>query len=718
MPLKKSILEIPIADGLKQVFDPRSLPPGSSATALNMWKDKSGRLVKRLGLFPLAATDPLRDSYELNTGIALATWAPSNGQPNLLVVGRGEWASTSATVTSLQSQSDDLGGMVIRGRMPDVKITGDVLLSNASQPATNMCSASSGDFIVFAWIQAAETTISPQVGSIWWCAIERSTGNFIIPPISGVPTAQTAQYLRLIVVGTTFVIAWCDGNVTPGHILGATMTAHALSEGQGWTLVSGGIVTTNIAQYAYGSTKNLFDMRAVQGDPLNFVVAYAKTGGGEAYTANIVVDQYPVAAIVTDTPTARWVVATELTEPVAFGVRADANATNCVVLSYAIWSSISGYQIKAAIGNYPAMTGLRTTTQGYTSGTSGIEQYAPPAWLDVIYGGNGGQTGNVDTWTVSWSPYMSVWNGWAQILQSTPGGQSAGSPSINSGRVVANGTTVDATGDARIISAQFFLGSGTTTVWAADTSGTSSIETPGVVLASRGIEANGIAYYLGWIPSWTQGSFLVLALDLAQNPEVGNGAESPMRPVGILQTRTALAEPGVAINSSMGPQSIIGVTPPNQWTGGSEWCLSGDNYGTANVAYVGSSQGQRLQPAYGSIQLQPTTGYPYATWGTMTLFGGGLCMSYAGQNAVEQGFLYGPESIVVVMGALGKASGPSWSNTTDSVTWIFTWEWFDEQGNFHQSARSTPVTITGQDLVNAGVATISGGTLLSGAPLT
>jgi hypothetical protein len=81
-------------------------------------------------------------------------------------------------------------------------------------------------------------------------------------------------------------------------------------------------------------------------------------------------------------------------------------------------------------------------------------------------------------------------------------------------------------------------------------------------------------------------------------------------------------------------------------------------------------------------------------WGNLTAIGGALPLVFDGQNAFEQGFLYVPDSVFVVLGS-GTAQGPTWSAANDAVSWIFTWEHFDAQGNFHISARSAPVTITG-----------------------
>ena len=536
-----------------------------------------------------------------------------------------------------------------------------------------MCSAGTNDYQMFAWIAAGSSSTTPWTGAIYWCAIEKSTGNFVHPPtlVNFAPAA--AQFLRLAVVGTRWVMCWAENSVNPGVIQCATITEAGLTglSGIGWTSPSGGIVTSNTA------FDSAFDMRAVTGDSTYFTLAYS-LGSRDAY--NIVVDQRPAASPATLTK--QWVVESNVNATLtSFGLRSDLGVNNRVAVAYCEYQTDTSYVIRAATGNYPAMTTSKGPANIYTSIDAG-EAIAYPLWLDITYGGTAGSTGGTATWTVTHSPWGSVWTAWSTL------------PQLQTNRLNVGTVPGDSSADARIIQNQFFEGSTTVVGWS-NTSGTNACITPGVILASRGYEQNGIAYFLAWVPSLTQGSFIVLAYDLAQNPEVSVGSAIPMRPVGTLQTRTALADPGAGSEDDQ-------TTPaPNTWTGACDWTpISEDLYGTATVGYVGGTQGQRLQPAYGKIQFQPTTGFPYTQYGTMTAIGGPLPLTFAGQNAVEQGYLYCPESIIATVNTSGSppTSGPTWTLSTDSYSWIFCWEWFDEQGNFHQSARSTPVTITGAPL--------------------
>lgn len=672
MPLKKSLLEVPAADGLAQKYDPRSLPVGKSAKAINYVKNKQGRLEKRLGLFPLPGADPFGSGFALNKGVKLTTW----GQ-ELLAVGTGlvpynsggGLTNTGQTMMAIQTQSDDLAGMVTRGPMPELKLTSDQVFCNTPNTTTSITSVSMGDYLVFAWIAGADHFVAPPFGgSLYWCAIEKSTGNFVVPTtLLDVNLTHVAMVRLAVVNAATVVCCYSDSN-NLGNIYFQTLTKAALATGLPWTNY-GALITTNGSDPAYS-----FDMRSAGGDPTNFLIAYVGGRGG-----SVVVDQRPAAAPATITATFT-VAGTSGILAQSFGIRADISTVGRLVVAYGTFATIgvSTYSIAAATATYPAMTSNRTATTLYTA----IDDNEPaPWWLDVAYGGSVTQP----TWCVSHSPYMSAWN--------------AGSGGVNPSQSARPRIgTVTASACARIIQNMMQEGVGAAVVALASSSGANAIITPGVVLASRGLEANGTNYYLGWVPSLTQGSFLCLANDQARLPSNASiiNPGTPMRPCGTLQTRTALADPGLGSAST-----LAGVPAPNSWTGGSEWVATIDSYGTSYVAYVGGTAGQRLQPAYGAIQTTPTTGYPASQWGSMTALGGILPVVFAGQNAVEQGYLYVPESIIVVLnGSPGgnKDLGPTWTLSTDSITWIFCWEWFDEQGNFHQSARSTPVVIAASDL--------------------
>jgi hypothetical protein len=285
----------------------------------------------------------------------------------------------------------------------------------------------------------------------------------------------------------------------------------------------------------------------------------------------------------------------------------------------------------------------------------------------------------------------------------------------NNARIIQNQFSIAGSTGLPLVSFQdgvTAIGAGSISCCGTTSGGTGACLTPGVTLASCGMEANGIIYYLGWIPSLTQGGFVVLAFDRACNKTatvVGNNW--PMRPVGNLQTRTALADPGWGFQPGPGsgqiqfPSTWVYQSPsaPNCWTGGSFWYQQGDAYGSCVVSYVSASQGGRLSPAYGRLQTAPTQSYPMVPYGNVTAIGGALPSIYDGQNVIEQGFLYTPESILVTPVQVSTGTplpgNLTWSLPTDAYNWIFTWEHFDAQGNFHISARA-PITVTGQDILD------------------
>jgi hypothetical protein len=668
----KLLTDIPILGGLQQKMDSRKLPIGSSGAAVNLVPNKQGRLDKRLGFAPLPSTDPLGLSLPFTQGVALGTW-----NENLLEIGR--YAFGGVTTSQLKSYSDDLGGPIGRGPVPDVKIATDSLLANTLACATSVTTAGFADVQVFAWIATgANASTAPYKGQVFWTAIERSTGNVLVAPSEVSANSTDAHFVRLAlvppVVGPghvpTFVLCH-DTAATAGTIRCLTMTLTQLETGLGWSN-QGAIITTNTAQ------NGAFDMRAVQGDTANFVMAWHDNG-----TA-VVCDQRPIAT--PGTPTTTLTIENTTNTPTGFGIRADTSLTQRLIVAYALEISASPYVVKAASLLYPSMISSKGTAVIYTGGGNAEN---PPTWLDVTF--SSASASGTPTWTISHSPDQSAWNA---LIVSTGVYQT-------SGLFLSTGPGLPALNDSRIIQNLIFEGTSSNMQGNGSFSGTSAEITPGLVLASRGVEVNGIAYFLGWVPSATQGSFVILAQDFAVGTSGGVGPSSPMRPVGTLQTRTALAYPGT------GPGTANATPAPNSWTGGSEWTLLGDSYGSACVGYIGGTQGQRLQPAYGLVETAPTTGYSMVQWGTMTAIGGALPCIYDGQNVFEQGFLYVPESIIaVVAGASSSGVGPIWGSSTDAASWIFTWEQFDAQGNFHLSARSTPLTITGADLVALGGITL------------
>lgn len=702
MPLKKSVIDIPFGQGLKQKYDARRLPIGATEKAVNLLVDKVGHGTKRLGLYPLPSADPADGGVTFNQGVALGT----NGG-NLLIVGRGTVGGV--TTTQLKSYSDALGGPVCKGPVPDVKIVEDTLLCNTPNCATSMCCATSGDITVFAWIDTGtNSSLAPYRGQIVWCAIERSTGTLVAPPgiVPNSISTSGAQNLRLTVVGTTFVLCH-DTQGTPETIGCVTQTLAQLQAGQGW-FPSGAIVTKNITLHG------AFDMRNAGGDATYFLLAWqvdAGVGSGPIPGA-VKVEQRLASA--PGTVHATWTAETSPGETcISYGLRADQTTSNRLVLAYAIATATPyEWQIKAASALYPSMANSKGTSVIYTSFTpTSIEEEWYPSWLAVTFGGPGGTTSGTPTWTISHSPWCSVWNALRD-------GSGAAGSYVAPGLVVSSALSgLPAKSDARIVQNMVYEGASTMLGWAYTSGGlgdatANACITAGVVLASQGCEANGIAYFLGWVPSASQGSFLILAQDGAQNPVPGVnlGPAMRMRPVGTLQTRTALCAPGT------GPSSFNSSPGPNSWTGGADWqVIGGDHYGTAVAAYIGSSQGQRMQPAYGLIETAPTTGYPMVEWGNLTAIGGALPGVYDRHNYLEQGYLYVPEGIFAIVDPAtgGPTDGPTWTNPTDAVSWIFTWEQFDQEGNFHISARGgfdaetgAVLTITGAQLVASGTITL------------
>lgn len=688
MALRKTTLDIQAADGLQQKIALQRLPPGKSAKALNLVKNKQGRLEKRLGFAPLSGTDPFGSSFTYSTGLNLGTW-----NNNVFVVGRGNWSPIGANTTALSQWSDDLNGLMRRGPLPDVKVVTDTVLSNTPTFALSPSVVISGDFAVMVWIDCPSLSVGPEFGNVYWQAWETSTGDMVQPP-SRLYTGK-AGWLRLAVVPTspspTFVVCYNDGN-NGGNIYCETNTLANIKSGVAWNNV-GAIVTTATGFF---TTQVPFDMRSATGDTTDFVLAYEIASVAEATPTAIRVDRRQAASpatldavfIVNPSPNSLGIT--------SIAVRADVGVNNrCAVAYYQPTSSAypagAAPTIHAAACVYPSMA--------FENGSSSNDALLytapnvhenPAAFMDIIYCGNSGQLGGHNTWAVVHTPFGAVWNGVSETNGVTQG---------NTDRHVSAAPI--ASRCAKIITNSFQDGTSAIVPWS-NMSGSNAGITPGVTLASRGCEANGIAYFLGWVPSLTQGSFIALAFDNMADPTV-TALGNPMRPVANLQVRTAIADPGAG---EMAGQFTVAnaCTGPNGWSGGSEWQFKGDIYKTSYVGYVSATIGERMQPAYGAIQLTPLVGYHSNQWGSLTGIAAGVPCVYDGQNVFEQGFLYSPESLLVVVGStVGSGKGPKYTATTmDAYSWIFTWEQFDAQGNYHISARSTPLTLTQTQAGGAG----------------
>jgi hypothetical protein len=665
MAIRKSTLDISALDGLSQVTDPRRLPLGKAASAVNFVKSKQGRLQKRLGVSPLNVnTTQFGRTFSFSSGIGLAQYSGT-----VQAIGQGSWAPTNATVTAMSTYLDDTGSMVIRGNLPDFTVRQDKIIANAPGISSSVTSAyylfagaPFQDYLVTVWISTTSAAGSAK-SSIWWSATNPATGSILVPPMqlnTGSPVLTAITYVRLAVVGSIWVCCYSQND---GNIWCQTMTLAQLLTGV-WSSTSA-IVTANL------STNGAFDMRAATGDTTHFLLAYSLTSAFEG----VVVDRRLVA---TPSSFAQAIMpfppAPADGTTVAYGIRADSGTFGRVALTFvnAPASSTSAYQIWAWNVNYPAMTSATAAISLYTGLTKQTLEI-PPAFLEVAYCG-----GSPPIYAVSHTPLGAMWNaglGYVAGNNSTlPDPTSVLVPSLNAA-IITNQYEETGGSLAKIGSA----------------CGANARVTVGMTLASRCLEVNNIFYVLGWVPSNTQGGFILLAADWAVNTKEGSASTNPypMRPVAQVQTRTALADPGYF------PAGIGGHYGPNQWTGATEWTYNVVNY-TAYGAYVSSTQGERLQPAVGQFATVPLSpnGYPSTEYGTILSVGGGITTCFDGSNIFEQAFLWAPESIAVFLGSSG-GSALSWAVNTDFYSWIFTYEQFDAQGNFHISARSTPVVIDG-----------------------
>lgn len=463
MALPKQIVEVPAMDGLQQKTSPQRLPPGKSAKAINLQKNKQGRLDKRLGLIPLSQTDPFGSTFLMTSGVQLGTWSDGTGPDNLIVIGRGNRPNMGAANFAgvVQMYSDDLGGPLMTGYGPELSITSDGATSGSQGSAFSPCQATIGDLCVQVWIDPAYNFAAgfnsgtdpqcqppvPPVGPIYWSALQMSTGQTIVPPAILDTTVLYAQCVRIIAVGNTFIVCYSaagtssNPTVNNGYIFAKTMSLATLEAGGQFSPAPGTVGTTVVSNNAavvnpYGGTNagpvtpplitffgtgnwaqpgGYFDLQAIPGNTTNFMLAYA-TGtftlngrgvGGQWTGTDVVVDQRAVSA--PGSLISQWVVESipgTVTSVGGFGLRVGPDTNhNEIVLAWAFWDTgVGSYQIKAAIGTYAGMTTFNTSTIIYRA-FDGNE--TSPAWLSVKWCTQ--QTSPL-TYVVSHSPLGSCWN--------------------------------------------------------------------------------------------------------------------------------------------------------------------------------------------------------------------------------------------------------------------------------------------------------------------
>jgi hypothetical protein len=654
MALKKAVLDVPVTQGLEQKFDPRKLPLQGSASAFNLIKTKQSRLDKRLGMTQLTNAS-LANDFSYSQGVALATY-----NDNILEIGQGAWApNNNAKYMLLGQYLDDAQAFSIRGIIPECTVDTDSIISNDLGVSVSPTIIQHPLAIVAVWLANKVPSPAQANFAVYWCSIDPISRQFIHPPAildnTTGTTLKRIAFLRLALVGTTVVCCYSD---VTGNIYAQTMPVVSTAQ-QPWT---GGGGAGTLILITNASVSGAFDMRSVTGDPAHFVVALAQVVGG---VPAIGVVQYNLALVSTNVVTVFTAPATSTV--VSFGLRADATTINRIAIAFTTVAVGAGqpFVIDIATVNYATFAVAAPAITVYTGiGSASTGELTPRALAVALAVATG--PGAV-RYVVSWSPFNSAFNygGTAPntLPAPTPGSQG---PNFNNNARIMSYLVRESGGTLSLLNLAGII--------------------QGLHLSSQHLEANGMLYVVGWVPSYTQGTFIVMCLDWINLAALDSFIPNQGRPVATFQLRTALYDP-----SASGAVAFPGAAP-NTSGGLSEFSQGVDLYATACVSFVASSQGQRLLPAYGLLRMAPRGGYPSAAFGNMLGIGGGLPTIFDGAQTFEQGFLYGPENVIPVIAA---GNGPRFVNTTDTVTYICTYEHFDTAGNFHISGRSPPVTITG-----------------------
>lgn len=189
--MASTVLQFPFALGVDEYVDPKTAPPGTLTTCVNLEWTQEGQLAKRAGTRVLA-----------DAGLATI---------RRIIVRGSELCVTDGK--SLLSYSANNAAWTNMGSVPELGVTWRTSLA----PVMGVQSSDSGVLangaIVQAWV-AGDPTI-PEVsgsgyGKFYYQILDGATGAAIVPPTTASQvglTQYTARSVRVAVTGNTFVIA-------------------------------------------------------------------------------------------------------------------------------------------------------------------------------------------------------------------------------------------------------------------------------------------------------------------------------------------------------------------------------------------------------------------------------------------------------------------------------------------------------------------------------
>ncbi len=195
MPLARSIVGLPLAQGIDTKTDPRALPAGKLTTLQNGRLTKPGRIVKRAGYEPVAATLP--GGATLTAGRAVATY-----KGDLFVADGAKGYSLSAA------------GATSKGSLIPLQVsTTSVVRNTSAQTSPDACVHPLGITVV-AWEDSR--------GGVRYSVLDTASGQ---PVVADVQATASGNRPRCVLLGGGVLILYAD--TTSGTALKAIMLSAA-----------------------------------------------------------------------------------------------------------------------------------------------------------------------------------------------------------------------------------------------------------------------------------------------------------------------------------------------------------------------------------------------------------------------------------------------------------------------------------------------------------
>lgn len=177
-----TVLQFPISLGIDEGTNPKTQPPGTLKTGMNVRFDKLGRTAKRHGTTHLSNTT-------LSGGtIQGADRLFTRGDELCIVRATG----TGATLHAYSSAQQKWGGVPIH----DVGLTWSTLI-DSTNGARSVDIAISGSLLLYSWV-TGDPSINDSSGYNWGCIVDQS-GTIILPPT--LLNATAVQVCRVVVMG-------------------------------------------------------------------------------------------------------------------------------------------------------------------------------------------------------------------------------------------------------------------------------------------------------------------------------------------------------------------------------------------------------------------------------------------------------------------------------------------------------------------------------------